>query len=77
MPLLRSPRATPGVASREQGQTQQIRMVGCLGGNRSRDGRAVREGFQKEIISAPGGAMEGRQVARESGGDSWFCVVEA
>lgn len=49
-----------GVANQEQGQTQQIRTVGCLDENRSGGGRAVREGFQKEIISAPGGGHGGK-----------------
>ena len=60
-----------GAASPEQGQTQQTRTVGCLGENRSRGAKAVREGFQEEVISAS------RRCAPESGSDSWFHVAGA
>lgn len=58
-----------GVASQEQGQAQQIRTVGCLDENRSRGVKAIREGFHKEVMSAPGG--EGCRSVREGCPSVW------
>lgn len=53
--------------------------MGCLDESRSGDVKAVREGFHKEVISAPG--QEGCRSVREGcprvWGDSWVHVVAA